>query len=180
MGKISWELFKEDSITWCCDCVATKSKRAFKHVWYLPKTYPKLSQTTCTDVDEHVDEGVTNASISASRNLCLSTLYKTTFWTILVWKYMDENGSAAMLATKRSAGVIPEVNLMSPLCAGDEARRSTLALKPREDVTRSPKQGISGPTKRTDVLQIFFFFKKTLFIFTHCWKFKRFGLFRKF
>ena len=60
-----------------------------------------------------------------------------------------------------------EVNLMSPLCAGDEARRSTLALKPREDVTRSPKQGISGPTKRTDVLQIFFFKKKnTFYIYT--------------
>ena len=28
----------------------------------------------------------------------------------------------------------------------------TLALKPRGDVTRSPKQGISGPTKRTHVL----------------------------
>ena len=79
---------------------------------------------------------------------------------------MDENGSAAMLATKRSAGVTPEVNLMSPLCAGDEARRSTLALKPREDVTRSPKQGISGPTKRTDVLQIFFLKKNTFYIYT--------------
>ena len=31
----------------------------------------------------------------------------------------------------------------------------TLALKPREDVTRSPKQGVSGPTKRTHVLQKF-------------------------
>ena len=30
---------------------------------------------------------------------------------------------------------------------------STLALKPRADVTRGPKQGISGPTKRTYVLQ---------------------------
>ena len=30
---------------------------------------------------------------------------------MLVCKYVDENGSAAMLATKRSAGVTPEVNL---------------------------------------------------------------------
>ena len=30
---------------------------------------------------------------------------------------------------------------------------STLALEPRADVTRSPKQGISRPTKSTDVLQ---------------------------
>ena len=38
---------------------------------------------------------------------------------------------------------------------------STLALKPRADVTRSPKQGISGPTKRIYVLQIFIL-KKTV------------------
>ena len=38
---------------------------------------------------------------------------------------------------------------------------STLALKLRAaDITRSPNRGISGPTKRTYVLQIFFF--KTL------------------
>ena len=30
---------------------------------------------------------------------------------MLVPKYMEENGSAAMLAAKRSAGVAPEVNL---------------------------------------------------------------------
>ena len=30
-----------------------------------------------------------------------------------------------------------------------EYRLPTLALKPRGDITRSPKQGISGPTKRT-------------------------------
>ena len=35
------------------------------------------------------------------------------------------------------------------------SEKSTLALAPRADVTRSPKRGISGPTKRTHVLQIF-------------------------
>ena len=30
---------------------------------------------------------------------------------MLVHKFVDENGSAAMLAAKRSAGVTPEVNL---------------------------------------------------------------------
>ena len=48
---------------------------------------------------------------------------------MLVYKYVDENGSAA----NRSAGVAPEVNLRIPLCTGDKARKrggSTLALKP--------------------------------------------------
>ena len=40
---------------------------------------------------------------------------------MLARKYVDENGSAAMLATKRSAGVTPEVNLRILLCIGDEA-----------------------------------------------------------
>ena len=41
----------------------------------------------------------------------------------------------------------------------------TLALKPRGDITRSLKQGSSGPTKRTHVLQNFFKkkFKKSCF-----------------
>ena len=43
-----------------------------------------------------------------------------------------------MLADKRSAGVAPEVNLSNPLHVGDEQH---LALKPRTDFTRSPKQG---------------------------------------
>ena len=42
-----------------------------------------------------------------------------------------------------------------------QIRLLTLALKPRGDVTRSPKQGISGPTKRTYVLQEIFFKNKT-------------------
>ena len=37
------------------------------------------------------------------------------------------------------------------------SKGSTVALKRRTDVTRSLKQGFSGPTKRTDVLQLFFF-----------------------
>ena len=35
---------------------------------------------------------------------------------MLVHKYVDWNGLAAMLATKRSADVAPEVNLRFPLC----------------------------------------------------------------
>ena len=36
-----------------------------------------------------------------------------------------------------------------------QARESTLALKPRADITRSPKQGYQWPHKRTCVLQKF-------------------------
>ena len=40
---------------------------------------------------------------------------------IYVTKYVDQKGSAAMRATKRSVGVAPEVNLRNPLHAGEEA-----------------------------------------------------------
>ena len=57
------------------------------------------------------------------------------------------NGSPAMLATKRSAGVTQ--NLRNPLHAGDKARkgegRFSLALKPRADITRSSKQKYQWP-----------------------------------
>ena len=46
--------------------------------------------------------------------------------------YHDQNGLAAMLADKRSAGVAPQVNLGNPLQG---------SKKPRADVARSPKQG---------------------------------------
>ena len=36
-------------------------------------------------------------------------------------KYVGQNGSAAMLATKKSAGVSPKMNLRNPLQAGNEA-----------------------------------------------------------
>ena len=58
---------------------------------------------------------------------------------------MEEIGSAAMLAAKRLAGIIAEVNLRQhvthmPLPSTNKAAR-TLALKLRGDVTRNPKQG---------------------------------------
>ena len=60
----------------------------------------------------------------------------------MICKYMDQKGSAAMLAAKRFAGVPPEVNLRNPLHAGNKAasKGSTLALKPRADVTRIPER----------------------------------------
>ena len=62
----------------------------------------------------------------------------------------NRNSSVAMLAAKRSAGVAPDMNLMILLHVGDkpQARGSTLALKPRIDVTRSPKQGYQWPQEK--------------------------------
>ena len=36
-------------------------------------------------------------------------------------RYVGQKGLVAMLATKRSAGVAPEVNLRNQLCAGEKA-----------------------------------------------------------
>ena len=61
----------------------------------------------------------------------------------------------AMLAGKRSAGVTPKMNLRNPFHTGEGVHKqgSTLALKSREYVTRSPKQGICDPMKKSYVLQ---------------------------
>ena len=40
-----------------------------------------------------------------------------------MYKYTDKNGSVAMLAVKRSAGVTPEVNLRDLLHAGQEVSK---------------------------------------------------------
>ena len=59
---------------------------------------------------------------------------------------------AAMQATKRLAGVAPEVNLREcishmPL-AMLSANKAVHSLKPRGDVTKSPKQGYQWPHKK--------------------------------
>ena len=56
----------------------------------------------------------------------------------------------AMLAIKRSAGVTPEVNVRNPLSTDDKhtSEGSTLTLKPRADVIRSPKQNYQLPHKK--------------------------------
>ena len=46
----------------------------------------------------------------------------TNAWKCL-YKYVDQKGLAAILVVKRSVGVIPVVNLMNPLHAGDEAHK---------------------------------------------------------
>ena len=73
---------------------------------------------------------------------------------------------AAMLAICTRRGVTPEVNLReclshTPLQRSNKAE-PTLALKPRGDITRSPKQGYQWPQKWTCVQQKLKKKKKTL------------------
>ena len=66
---------------------------------------------------------------------------------------------AAMLAIYTGRGVTPEVNLWEHIsCMSPQSSNKaepTLALKPRGDVTRSPKQGYQWPQKWTCVQQKF-------------------------
>ena len=66
------------------------------------------------------------------------------------------NWLAALLATKRSAGIAPKVGLRKCTLHSPPQKvnmaEPTLALKPRGDVTRKPKQGQWHP-KRTCVRQ---------------------------
>ena len=56
-------------------------------------------------------------------------------------------GLTAMLSANRSAGVAPEVNLRKCVTRMPP-RLPTLALKPKGDVVRSPKQGYQWPCKK--------------------------------
>ena len=68
------------------------------------------------------------------------------------YRYVEEIGSAAILATKRSVGVTTELNHRDHetcMLYQVQIMLPTLALKPRGDITRSPKLlEISGPTKK--------------------------------
>ena len=79
---------------------------------------------------------------------------------------MDQKGLTAMLTSMRSAGVALKVNLRITQVRKYASEGSTVALKPRADVTRSPKQGYQWPHKTdlcppkvffSNVLQKFFF-----------------------
>ena len=67
---------------------------------------------------------------------------------------------AAMLAVYTGSGVAPEVNLKERISRtppqGSNKAEPTLALKPRGDVNRSPKQGYQWPQKWTCVQQKIF------------------------
>ena len=63
----------------------------------------------------------------------------------------------AMLAARRSAGVALEENLRNPLCAGDEVHKRGNPLwlwDPNQTSPEVQNRVISGPTRRTHILQI--------------------------
>ena len=61
--------------------------------------------------------------------------------------YVDQNSClVAMLASKMSAGVAPEVNLRKATM--QTSKESIMASKPRADDTRSPKQGHQWPHEK--------------------------------
>ena len=68
--------------------------------------------------------------------------------------YVDQKGLAAMTSIQL-AGVAPEVNLRTTQVK-KHTKGSTLALKPRSDVNRSPKQEYQWLHERTYVLQNLF------------------------
>ena len=62
----------------------------------------------------------------------------------------DRNGSIAIMAAKRSAGIAPEANLRNPLRVGDEARKQGNLPWLRNPEQMSPEvqnRDISSPTK---------------------------------
>ena len=69
-------------------------------------------------------------------------------------RYVEELDSAAMLATKRLAGVTPEVNLgehVTHTTPPSVTRLPTLAFNLDETSPEVQNRGISDPTKRTYV-----------------------------
>ena len=77
-------------------------------------------------------------------------------------RYVEENGLAAILTTKRSAGVLPEVNprkyvTCMPLPRANKAAHSGFEIQ--IDVTRSPKQGYQWPHKKDSWCSPIFFKK---------------------
>ena len=73
-----------------------------------------------------------------------------------VFRYVEEIGTAAMLVAKRLAGVTPEVNLRECVICMPLPTLPTLALEPKGDVTRSPKQGYQWPHEKEVYSPIYF------------------------
>ena len=67
----------------------------------------------------------------------------------VVYSYVDQKGSTIMLTSCQSAVVAPQVNLRNSMQVRKYgSKKSTLALKPRTDVTISPKQGYQWPHEK--------------------------------
>ena len=78
---------------------------------------------------------------------------------MLAHRYVEENSSVA----KRSAGVTPEVNIRECVTHTHPPSVNNAAHSGFKTQEMSPEiqdRGINGPTKRTNILQNFFFLKK--------------------
>ena len=78
--------------------------------------------------------------------------FTRSYW---VRKYVDENGLAAMLATKRSVGVSPEVNLRILLQASDKTctwGNPSLLWNLLQILPEVQNRCISGPVKKNFLL----------------------------
>ena len=64
------------------------------------------------------------------------------------------NELATMLATKRAAGVTPELNLRNPLHAGDKSCKQGIHPGIETQGKYHQKSETGGPTKRTNVLRL--------------------------
>ena len=70
-----------------------------------------------------------------------------------VCKYVDQKGSAAMLTSRQSSGVEPVVNLKITQARKYAKRDPSWLWNPGQTSLEVQTRGISGPTKRTCVLQ---------------------------
>ena len=73
---------------------------------------------------------------------------------MLARRYVEEIGSAAMMAAKRSAHAAPEVNLREHVIRTPPPSANK-DLRSRAYVTKSPKQGYQSPLKKDSIFSIF-------------------------
>ena len=62
-------------------------------------------------------------NLTCSGSMCDTRKNGSFAMRVYVCKYLDQKGSAALLTTKRSAGVAPEVNLRNPLHEGKKQHK---------------------------------------------------------
>ena len=81
-------------------------------------------------------------------------------------KYMGQNSSATMLATKWSAGATPEVNRRNPLHTGNEScKGSHLDFKTQDRHNPKSKTGVSVTPQKGLKFSIYF---RNKYAFQHC------------
>ena len=98
----------------------------------------------CRKASQHSSVGRESVLSHAVHNSC-----QIPALLMIVHMYVDQNSSATILATTKLAGTTPKINLRSLLHAGNEACMqggSTLAFKPRANITRNPNQGYQWPS----------------------------------